>query len=139
MPAAPSIFNDGAERDFDTLGSRLSRARQSAGLTAAGLARSTGVRKATLDNWERDRAEPRANLVFRLAGILGVSPAWLLVGLGEPPENATQAEDLLKLSSQLAQLRECRDQANAIIETMDRTIAHLINQVHERDGDRKPS
>jgi hypothetical protein len=39
----------------------------------------------------------------------------------------------------LAQLRECRDQANAIIETMDRTIAHLINEVHERDGDRKPS
>ena len=40
------------------------------------------MRPQTLRNWEEDRAEPRANRLQMLAGMLDVSLVWLISGLG---------------------------------------------------------
>lgn len=130
MPAAPTIFNDGAERDFDTLGSRLSRAREAIGQTSAQLARSLAVKRTTVEGWESDRAEPRANQLVRLAGVLGVSPSWLLFGVGAAPIEDGIATELRQLSGQIAQLRELRDRSDAIIAAMEGTISRAIR--HDR-------
>lgn len=66
-----------------TLGDRIAAARQSAGLTQAGLAARMGVGVKVISGWENDRSEPRANRLSTLSGLLNVSVAWLLTGRGE--------------------------------------------------------
>lgn len=68
-----------------TLGERICRARDAAGLSTAQLARRLGVKSSTLQGWESDRSEPRSNKLVLLAGVLNVSPTWLLVGRGSSP------------------------------------------------------
>ena len=67
----------------DTLGGRIVHARELQDLTTAQLARRVGVKTATLHEWETDRSEPRSNRLLTLAGMLNVSPTWLLTGEGE--------------------------------------------------------
>jgi len=64
----------------DTLGDRISLARSVSGLSTAELAPYIGVEEETLLAWEKDEDEPRANKLVMLAGIMSVSPAWLLAG-----------------------------------------------------------
>jgi transcriptional regulator with XRE-family HTH domain len=91
-----------------TLGERISVAREHAGLSEDELAARLAVRRRTIDDWEGDGAEPRANKLAMLAGILGVSPAWLLSGAGEgvpaPDTDPTSIDDTtlrLRLASEL--------------------------------------
>lgn len=76
-----------------TLGERIGVARDRAGLSEAELATHLAVRRQTIDAWEGDGAEPRANKLVMLAGILGVTPAWLLTGAGDgvsSPDETTE-------------------------------------------------
>ncbi|MBN9670309.1 helix-turn-helix domain-containing protein [Labrenzia aggregata] len=68
-----------------TLGERICKARDVSGLSTAQLARRLGIKTSTLHSWESDRSEPRSNKLVLLAGLLNVSPTWLLVGRGTPP------------------------------------------------------
>ena len=75
-----------ANRSSDyTLGERICKARDISGLSTAQLARRLGIKTSTLQSWESDRSEPRSNKLILLAGVLNVSPTWLLVGRGAPP------------------------------------------------------
>jgi transcriptional regulator with XRE-family HTH domain len=74
----------------DTLGGRIVHARETAGLSTAELASRLGVTEETMANWENDRAEPRSNKLNTLAGLLGVSPTWLLAGRGAAPAGNTE-------------------------------------------------
>ncbi len=76
----------------DTLGGRIVHAREAAGLTTKELAARLGVAAKTVGNWESDRAEPRSNKLNTLAGLLGVSPTWLLAGQGAAPLETTTAD-----------------------------------------------
>ncbi|MFE3837490.1 helix-turn-helix domain-containing protein [Pseudogemmobacter sonorensis] len=69
-----------------TFGDRLAGAREAAGLTQEELARRLGVRLSTLQAWEDDMAEPRGNRLWMLAGLLDISPGWLLTAEGEGPD-----------------------------------------------------
>ncbi|WP_299839165.1 helix-turn-helix transcriptional regulator [uncultured Paracoccus sp.] len=71
--------------DKATLGDRINAAREGAGLTPEALARKLGVRTSTLNGWEHDEREPRANHLRMLAGLMGVSLVWLLSGQGQGP------------------------------------------------------
>jgi transcriptional regulator with XRE-family HTH domain len=68
--------------DVTTFGERLAAARQVQKLEQHELAQRLGVRSKTIDNWENDRSEPSANRLQILAGLLSVSVAWLLTGVG---------------------------------------------------------
>jgi transcriptional regulator with XRE-family HTH domain len=65
-----------------TFGDRLALARESQDLTQEQLARRLGLRVQTIQNWEFDRSEPRANRLQMVAGFLNVSMIWLLTGEG---------------------------------------------------------
>lgn len=93
-----------------TLGERISVAREHSGLSEDQLAARLAVQRQTLDDWEGDGAEPRANKLAMLAGILGVSPAWLLSGAGEgvpaPDEDVSVIDDTTLRLRLAAELRE---------------------------------
>ena len=53
----------------------------------------------TVEGWENDISEPRANKLQMLSGVLNVPIPWLLTGeghaLASEPENAEEITDLL--------------------------------------------
>lgn len=104
--------------DCDTLGGRISRTRDELNLTTAELARRLGVRSNTVHDWETDRSEPRANRVTMLAGVLGVSPTWLLTGIGEPPAEAAITTELRGLLNQISALRQSHAKMGRTIELL---------------------
>ncbi|MDK3073160.1 helix-turn-helix domain-containing protein [Sedimentitalea sp. JM2-8] len=95
--------------DSATFGDRVAGAREATGMTQAQLARRLGIKKATLVSWENDMAEPRANKLSMLAGLLNVSIMWLLTGEGDGMSGpADDVQDAPDLSDVLAELREIR-------------------------------
>ena len=96
-----------------TLGDRLAGAREAAGLSQEELAKRIGLKLKTLRAWEDDLADPRANRLQMLAGLLNVSLSWLLTGKGQgldgPPVtdddlSGDQAEVLMELRQLRAEL-----------------------------------
>lgn len=124
--------NSGTVADADdysdaaaTFGDRLALAREATGLGQAELARRMGIKLLTLRNWEEDRAEPRANRLQMLAGMLNVSLVWLMAGQGAAPalpaaEAARDGADLL------AELRSLRADQMQIAERMARLEKRLL-------------
>lgn len=94
--------------DAATFGDRLAAARESLGLTQSQLASRLGVRLGTVQNWESDRSEPRANKLQMLAGLLNVSIVWLLTGQGDGGVEADAAALDAEETSILAEMREIR-------------------------------
>lgn len=79
------MMHDSEIIDDNTLGGRISLARDAAAMSVEQTAAVLGVEAATWANWENDRAEPRANRLGMLAGVLQVSVGWLLAGQGRGP------------------------------------------------------
>jgi transcriptional regulator with XRE-family HTH domain len=94
--------------DVATFGDRLTAAREAAGMDQATMAERVGVELQTLQNWEDDLAEPRANRLQMMAGILGVSITWLLSGEGEGVESPAPDSDEADVDAK-AVLTELRD------------------------------
>jgi HTH-type transcriptional regulator, cell division transcriptional repressor len=114
------------EVDEDTLGSRIIRSRESNGMTSADVARKLGVKKTTYEAWEADRSEPRAHHIVRLAGMLGVSPAWMLGGVGDAPSEDTIDDEIMLVQQQIANLKEMRAQTDQAILSLENAISRLI-------------
>lgn len=77
-----------------TFGDRLAGAREAAGLDQGALAEQLGVPVESVEAWENDLREPRANRLQMLSGLLGVSLRWLLTGTGNGPDAPTDAQAL---------------------------------------------
>ena len=65
-----------------SLGSRLRSARDDRGIGRRPFASDLGVSASTVQNYEKDETSPTADLLIKAADLLGVSPAWLLLGEG---------------------------------------------------------
>ncbi len=78
-------------------------------MTRAELCRRIGVKETTLAKWEDDLAEPRANRLQLLAGVLNVSVGWLLSAQGEGPDGPTAEMPLrADLRAALTELRQIK-------------------------------
>lgn len=125
MADTTTIYSENPDKG--TLGGRLARARNAAGLSAAQFARRVGVQSATVQSWEDGRSQPRANRLPTLAGVLNVSLSWLLHGVGPAPaeDDPQAAQDI---GPQLARLKRLhRETADIIVRLerhMDRIAAH---------------
>ena len=106
--------------DAATFGDRISGAREAANLTQEGLARRLGVKLSTIQNWENDHSDPRANKLHMMAGMLNVSIRWLLTGEGDGIE-APVAPSNGDLNKALADLSRMRAQAL----TLSQDMGHL--------------
>ena len=105
-------------------------AREAAGMEPRQLARRLGVRLSTLEGWENDVSEPRANRLSMMAGLLNVSIIWLLTGEGEgvagPEDEATITPEVNDL---LAELRDLRGQIMKASERLARLEKRLRAQL----------
>ncbi|MGI9395555.1 MAG: helix-turn-helix domain-containing protein [Boseongicola sp.] len=100
-----------------TFGDRVAAARDAQGLKNNVLAKKLGVSAKTLDAWENDVSEPRANKLQMLSGVLNVSIPWLLTGEGSGIDaNAPESGDA-EIGDLMAEMRVLRTQ---IIQTADR-------------------
>lgn len=94
--------------DIATFGDRVAAAREYLGMTEEDLARRLGIKVETLRKWENDIAEPRANKLQMLSGVINVSLRWLLTGQGaelNDPNPADFHDDLASLLSEMRTLR----------------------------------
>ena len=110
-----------------TLGERLQKARQNAGLSLALAAHLAGVKPATLRDWERDRSAPRVNKLVNLAGILGVSPTHLMAeeGQSENPVATSRGRQEKLLIHLKAEIREIEAQQKALTTRLSAALGIL--------------
>lgn len=116
-------------QDNDTLGGRIWRARDALNMTARDLADRLGVHVDTVSAWERDRSEPRTSRLFMLAGVLGVTPAWLIAGLGEAPKDEISNSVSGQLLSRLQDVRALHEQTGKAIAALEAEIARLARDL----------
>ncbi len=118
--------------DAATFGDRVAGAREAAGMTQAQLARSLGVKKATVVAWEDDLSEPRANKLSMMAGMLNVSIMWLITGEGDGTEAphlvGSNQDDLQPL---LAEIRAIRGEMRASAERLARVEKTLRQKLEQ--------
>lgn len=93
--------------DAATFGDRVAAAREACQMSQKSLAKRLGVGLKTIEGWENDLSEPRANKLQMLAGVLNVSIPWLLTGEGPgiQSEDETTTADLAMLLSEMRVLR----------------------------------
>jgi transcriptional regulator with XRE-family HTH domain len=96
---------DELDDQAETLGERIVGAREAGNLTTAQLARRLGVKTETLSDWEGDRRAPRANRLMMLAGMLNVSPTWLLTGTGESPHDVLSETEMVRIRAKVVRIR----------------------------------
>ena len=100
---------DWFSNDSATFGDRLAWSREAVGMTQQDLARRLGVKLKSLQGWEDDTAEPRANKLQMLSGLLNVSIPWLLTGEGEGLSSLDAGESPdIEAEQLLVEMRELR-------------------------------
>jgi transcriptional regulator with XRE-family HTH domain len=118
--------------DAATFGDRVAAAREAAGMTQEDLARRLGVKLKTLQHWEDDMSEPRANRLSMMAGLLNVSMMWLMNGQGEgldaPTDAAPVSEDM---KSVLVEIRTMQAKIHAAAEDLGRLEKKLRRMIKE--------
>ncbi|WP_425483191.1 helix-turn-helix domain-containing protein [Chelativorans alearense] len=109
------------------MGGRLSRARDAAGLTVAELARRLGVKTSTIQAWETDRSQPRANRLAMLAGVLNVSLSWLLHGIGTSPADESRSELVQAVAANLKRLRRLHAESARVITQIEEDLTRALS------------
>jgi transcriptional regulator with XRE-family HTH domain len=118
--------------DMATFGDRLAAARDAGGMTQQQFSRRLGVKLKTLQSWENDASEPRANKLSMAAGLLNVSIMWLLNGEGDglaPPDDASSMS--ADLTGLLIELRDVRTTLRAQTERLARLEKALVRRLRE--------
>ena len=121
MNGSATIFDNSTP---GTLAERIVEAREAAGLTTPQLAHRLGVRTATLAAWESGKGEPRTNRLMMLAGLLSVSPTWLLCGRGTAPSEPA-GDDVGALRASLGELRSMIAAMGEHVQNLEERVATL--------------
>ncbi|GAB4288552.1 MAG: helix-turn-helix transcriptional regulator [Roseovarius sp.] len=115
-----------------TFGDRLAGAREHAGMSQVDLARRLGVKLKTLQAWENDQSEPRANRVSMMAGLLNVSLMWLLTGEGPGPSAPAETGQLSgEVNALLGEIRDIRAQLARAADHLGRVEKALRRELAE--------
>ena len=118
--------------DAATFGDRIAAAREAQSLTQKSLAKKMGIATKTLDAWENDLSEPRANRLQMLAGVLNVSMRWLLTGEGEGVDGPAETEISADLSDLMSEMRVLRTQMTQAADRIGVLEKRLRNAVADR-------
>ena len=111
--------------DAATFGDRVVGARENSNMTQGQLSRRLGIKLATLQAWEEDRSEPRANKLQMLSGMLNVSLPWLLSGQGIGPDEPIQEPVHNDISIILLEMRSIKTQMNQTADRLSRLEKQL--------------
>ena len=112
-----------------TFGDRLAAAREACGLGQRDLAHRLGVSVKTLENWEDDVSEPRANRLTMLSGLLNVSLPWLMTGEGQgvAPEGESVPGDAAGILDEMRVLRAEMTRAAARMGKLEKRLRETLS------------
>lgn len=116
----------------ETLGQRIAAQRQRLGLSLAQVAQRVGVTRETMAGWESGHAEPRANRLLTLAGVLEASVGWLLGGRSGCAPAAAPSTDIEQLRTQLTAARDLADNLASMLETLHERLGELEHRQKQR-------
>ncbi|WP_267550698.1 helix-turn-helix domain-containing protein [Rhizobium rhizogenes] len=125
-----TVFSD---EGGDTLGGRLSMARDAAGINLETLANQLGVSEETMLAWESDRSEPTPSTLIKMSDLFGVSPAWLMTGAGYGPGEDSDERALVAVRNELSRLRSAHQEIGRLIEATTSQIERLDHQIRLRN------
>lgn len=117
-----------------TFGDRVAAAREALAMSEEDLAKRLGIKTATLKRWENDLAEPRANKLQMLSGVLNVSLRWLLTGEGEELDAPTEAKLSPEISELFREFRGLRAEMQRSVERMGILEKRLRAAMREADA-----
>ena len=118
--------------ESSTFGDRVAGARESLGMSQGDLARRLGVKLKTVQGWEGDASEPRANKLQMLAGVLNVSITWLLAAEGDGIDGPVETAPLpVDLSDLLVELRTIRGEMTRNADRLGRVEKRLRQMLNE--------
>lgn len=120
---ATNIYEE--KPDLDTIGGRLSRARDASGLTVKELAWRLGVKMATINAWESDRSQPGSHRLTILAGLLQVSLSWILHGVGTSPSDSESTVESGVMNNQIDRLKSLHAETGQLIDKLQTDIDRL--------------
>lgn len=106
------------------LGSRIQKSRSAKGLSVSQLASRIGVKPTTVEKWESGETDLRPNKLDQLAGILGVSMIWLLVGEDENIVTSVESPDF----NETHMLEEKINRAEELINDLSFLLADIRAQ-----------
>ena len=99
--------------------------RENKGLTQAEIAQSLGVTPAAVSKWENGSSKPRVEVLFQLAGILGVRPEELMAGQYITDE-ALNPDAVKQINERFEYLRKI-DSYNTTSVKLRRLLAWIID------------
>jgi transcriptional regulator with XRE-family HTH domain len=115
-----------------TTGSRIEQARNQLGLSLPQLARRIAVKSKTLENWENDRSEPRADKLMKLAGLLQVPLIWLLTGnTPQGSERMPTALETVGIAQKLERAVAMQQELAALLIGVSADVARLQREISE--------
>ena len=115
-----------------TFGDRLAGAREAAGMTQKEMAQRLGVKLKTLQGWEDDVTEPRANKLSTVSGLLNVSLRWLLMAEGDGPDAPTDTDTDADVTAMMNEIRTLRTQIVGTAERLGRLEKTLRKVLQDR-------
>lgn len=111
---------------MNTLGSRIKKAREKAGLMQADLASKIGVKSAgVISNWETDKSKPDADKIVALCEALDVSCSYLLDYYGATEVSSVEMQ-LLK------EFRELNEEGQ---DALFKYLRYLISEGYKKKSD----
>ncbi|MGZ9721656.1 helix-turn-helix domain-containing protein [Rhizobium miluonense] len=125
-----TVFSD---EGGDTLGGRLSMARDAAGISLETLASELGVSEETMLAWESDRSEPKPSALVTMSALFGVSPVWLMTGAGDGPDEDSDQRALDAVRNEFLRLQTAHQEIGRLIEATTRQIERLDHQIRLRN------
>ena len=116
--------------DAATFGDRLAAARDVRGITQKTLAHRLGVALKTVEGWENDLREPRANKLQMLAGLLNVSIPWLLTGegLGIDQEDEIGPADVSEILTEMRLLRTEMQRSSEKLAVLEKRLKKAVSE-----------
>ena len=113
-----SIADDDAQ-----IGQRLTDARVSLGDSIADVAERLGVTAEDVEGWESGDVPLRANHLNKVAGVLGISLSWLIMGRGAEP--IADLSDIGRIRADLAAARSRLDDVVNELAVFEQRLAQL--------------
>lgn len=114
-----------------TFGDRLCAARDAAGLSQKLLASKMGVKSKTVQAWESDAVEPRANKLQMVSALLNVSMVWLMSGLGSgispPDEQCNTSIDSDIILTEIRDIKLAGEDLSKRIKLLEEKIIRNLN------------
>ncbi len=105
------------------IGLRITEARIALGDAVEEIAERIGVTPETVLEWESGEAPLRANHLNKVAGVLGISLSWLIMGRG--PEPVGDPTELDRLRADLTAARSLLDDVVNELAVIDQRLARF--------------